>query len=68
MIKICKKYHHEIGFLGSLHWGRSHNMLDFEGEDGGIEEDFFPGSGEEFAMFEEDEIQFMVIIFNITDL
>ena len=26
------------------------NMLDFEGEDGGIDEDFFPGSDEEFAM------------------
>ena len=30
-------------------------MLDFEGEDGGIEEDFFPGSDEEFALDAEDE-------------
>ena len=32
------------------------NMLDFEGEDGGLEEDFFPGSDEEFGIEEEDEI------------
>ena len=32
------------------------NMLDFEGEDGGIEEDFFPGIDEEFELDEEDEM------------
>ena len=32
------------------------NMLDLEGDDGDLDDDFFPGSDEEFGILEEDEM------------
>ena len=35
------------------------NLLDMEGEDGGIDDHFFPGSDEEFGMQEEEIEMYM---------
>ena len=43
------------GFSSSFHGEEVINMLDCEGEDGGLEEDVFPGSDEEFGI-EENEM------------